>query len=231
MRHNNYANLAASVAPSSPQAAALVPSLPELSVAKKDDQMAAAKVALFAYNRRSREPIWQSGISESRSIVADRWYFGAGPFHKGNIYGTKQTDAAFFDAEESDSTKSEYFVERRFADPTKSLADGAAKPAVPAPATTAAAPAVVAAAPAAVPAAAGATAAATPVAAAATAHVATATVATVATAVPGTVMATAAPVVTAVPVAAPVVTAAPVVAVGPPAATQTVNCAPTGVVP
>ena len=85
MPPNNYAGLAASVTPASSPAAALIPSMPELSVAKKDDQMAAAKVALFAYNRRTREPIWQSGISESRSIAADRWYFGAGPFHNGSI--------------------------------------------------------------------------------------------------------------------------------------------------
>ncbi len=122
--------------------------MPELSFAKKDDQMAAAKVALFAYNRRTREPIWQSGISESRSIAADRWYFGAGPFHNGSIYSKKQSDPSLFGSDESDPTKSEYFVERRFADPTKSLADNppdpkpavaaatAAKPAVAAPAAT-----------------------------------------------------------------------------------------------
>ena len=90
MPPNNYAGLAASVTPASSAAAALIPSMPELSFAKKDDQMAAAKVALFAYNRRTREPIWQSGISESRSTVADRWYLGAGPFHNGSIYSKKQ---------------------------------------------------------------------------------------------------------------------------------------------
>ena len=80
MPPNNYASIAASVSPTSAPAAAILPSMPELSVAKKDDQMAAAKIALFAYNRHTREPIWRSGISESRSVVADRWYFGAGPF-------------------------------------------------------------------------------------------------------------------------------------------------------
>ena len=148
MPPNNYAGLAASVTPASSAAAALIPSMPELSFAKKDDQMAAAKVALFAYNRRTREPIWQSGISESRSIAADRWYFGAGPFHNGSIYSKKQSDPSLFGSDESDPTKSEYFVERRFADPTKSLADNppdpkpavaavaAAKPGVAAPAAT-----------------------------------------------------------------------------------------------
>src|SRR5580704_1138684 len=121
---NNFVSLAASVVPTSPQAAAALPAMPELSFGKKDDQMAAAKIALFAYNRRTRDPIWQSGISESRSLVADRWFFGAGPFHKGNIYVTKkqqQTDPPLFGAMEDDEpSKPDYFVERRFADPTKS---------------------------------------------------------------------------------------------------------------
>jgi hypothetical protein len=134
---NNYLTIAASVVPTAPQGAAAIPSMPELSVGKKDDQMAAAKIALFAYNRRTREPIWQSGINESRSMVADRWYFGAGPFHKGNIYGTKkQSDPGLFGAgEEDEPAKQEYFVERRFADPTKSLADSPAPP-KPGPGTT-----------------------------------------------------------------------------------------------
>jgi len=133
---NNFVSIAASVVPTSPQAAAALPSMPELSFGKKDDQMAAAKIALFAYNRRTRDPIWQSGLSESRSLVADRWFFGAGPFHKGNIYGTKkqqQTDPPLFGSMEDDEPpKADYFVERRFADPTKSLADNPppAKPAV-----------------------------------------------------------------------------------------------------
>jgi len=166
---NNYLTIAASVVPTAPQAAAAIPSMPELSVGKKDDQMAAAKIALFAYNRRTREPIWQSGISESRSVAADRWYFGAGPFHKGNIYGTKkQSDPGLFGTgEEDEPAKQEYFVERRFADPTKSLADTPAPP-KPGPGTTppAAAPAASAASAAGTPAVA--TTTATPAAAAPT---------------------------------------------------------------
>ena len=166
---NNYLTIAASVVPTAPQGAAAIPSMPELSVGKKDDQMAAAKIALFAYNRRTREPIWQSGINESRSMVADRWYFGAGPFHKGNIYGTKkQSDPGLFGTgEEDEPAKQEYFVERRFADPTKSLADSPAPP-KPGPGTTP---------PAATPAVARRTAAGTPAVAATAATPATATAA------------------------------------------------------
>src|SRR6202034_1264599 len=119
MPPNNYLSIAASVVPASPQAAAAIPSMPELSLAKKDDQMAAAKIALFAYNRHTREPIWQSGISESRSLVADRWFFGAGPYHKGNIYGTKKQpdEPPMFGSMEDEEPAKEYFVERRFSDP------------------------------------------------------------------------------------------------------------------
>jgi hypothetical protein len=171
MPPNNYLSIAASVVPASPQAAAVIPSMPELSLAKKDDQMAAAKIALFAYNRHTREPIWQSGISESRSLVADRWFFGAGPYHKGNIYGTKKQpdEPSMFGSMEDEEPTKEYFVERRFADPNKSLADAP-------PATKPAAAAAPAAAPATTPATTATPAAAAPAAptaAAATTNVAT----------------------------------------------------------
>jgi hypothetical protein len=208
---NNYLTIAASVVPTAPQAAAAIPSMPELSVGKKDDQMAAAKIALFAYNRRTREPIWQSGINESRSMVADRWYFGAGPFHKGNIYGTKkQSDPGFFGTGEDDEpAKQEYFVERRFADPTKSLADTPPPP-KPGPGTTPSAAAPVSATPAAGVAAAAST---TPPAAATTSATAAAPAATAAAA------ATAAPPAASTPPAA----TAPATTSSPPASTTLAN--------
>jgi len=214
---NNYLTIAASVVPTAPQAAASIPSMPELSVGKKDDQMAAAKIALFAYNRRTREPIWQSGINESRSMVADRWYFGAGPFHKGNIYGTKkQSDPGFFGSgEEDEPAKQEYFVERRFADPTKSLADTPPPP-KPGPGTTPSAAAPVSATPAAGVAAAAGT---TPPAAATTPATPAATAATATPATAATAAATAAPPAVSTPPAATV----PATASTPPASTSLAN--------
>jgi hypothetical protein len=222
MPPNNYASIAASVSPTSSPAAALLPSMPELSVAKKDDQMAAAKVALFAYNRHTREPIWQSGISESRSVVADRWYFGAGPFQKGNIYSSKkQSDSSLFSSDDAEAMKPDYFVERRFADPTKSLAD------TPPPAKTA-----VAAAPAATPA----VAAAQPAKAVTTAPAATTPAVSSTTTPAATTAATtvaAAPVANppvpgpSVPITTPAPAAATTASATPPVtATQTVNAAP-----
>jgi hypothetical protein len=233
MPPNNYATIAASVSPTSAPAAAILPSMPELSFAKKDDQMAAAKVALFAYNRHTREPIWQSGISESRSVVADRWYFGAGPFQKGNIYSTKkQTDSSLFSSEDAESMKPDYFVERRFADPTKSLADTppASKTAVAA-TPAAATPAVAAAPPAktATPAPAAAPPATTAPAAAPTTTAAVTPVANPPAPGPAVPVTSPAPAVTAT--AAPASTAAsstvPATVAAPVAATQTVNGVPT----
>jgi uncharacterized protein DUF6655 len=233
MPPNNYASIAASVSPTSSPAAAILPSMPELSVAKKDDQMAAAKVALFAYNRHTREPVWQSGISESRSVVADRWFFGAGPFQKGNVYDPKkQSNSSLFSSDDAESMKPDYFVERRFADPTKSLADTppeaktavAATPAASTPAVAAAQPAKTAT-------------ATTPAATAAPTSTTAAAVAPTTTAAAPATTAAATPVANppapgpAVPVTAPApvattTAAAPVAVAAPVAATQTVNAAP-----
>ena len=75
-------NTAAAVMPAMPA----IPPLPELSLAKKHDQTAAAKVALFAYNLKTKQPVWQSGISLASSNASDTWIFGAGPFQRGSIY-------------------------------------------------------------------------------------------------------------------------------------------------
>ena len=196
-------------------------------VAKKDDQMAAAKVALFAYNRHTREPIWQSGISESRSVVADRWYFGAGPFQKGNIYSSKkQSDSSLFSSDDAEAMKPDYFVERRFADPTKSLADTppAAKTAAVA-AAPAATPAVAAAQPA--KAAGTAPAATTPAASPTTTPAATPPAAAATTAVAAAPVANPPTPGPSVPITTPATAASTTAsATQPVTATQTVNAAP-----
>lgn len=67
-----------------------IPAIPELSVAKKNNQKAAAKIRVFAYDRETKEPFWQSGLAEARSTAKDTWFFGAGPFQRGTIYeGTR----------------------------------------------------------------------------------------------------------------------------------------------
>jgi hypothetical protein len=59
--------------------------IPEIPLAKKTDQEGIAKVALFAYNRLTGQPVWQSGVVQARSTAADTWVLGAGPFQAGTI--------------------------------------------------------------------------------------------------------------------------------------------------
>jgi len=65
-----------------------VPSvIPEIPFAKTSRQAGIAKIALFAYNQQSGKPIWQSGALPTSSDAKNTWFFGAGPFQKGSIYG------------------------------------------------------------------------------------------------------------------------------------------------
>lgn len=83
---NNFLNSASSVIPGTPT----LPSIPELSVAKREMKSAAAKVSVFAYDRETREPLWQSGIAQAGSSARDTWILGIGPLQYGNIYkGTR----------------------------------------------------------------------------------------------------------------------------------------------
>ena len=72
---------AASMLSSSP-----IPAIPEVSFGKSNAQYGIAKVIVFAYDRESREPIWQSGIAKAESTSSNTWFLGAGPFQKGSIY-------------------------------------------------------------------------------------------------------------------------------------------------
>ena len=63
-----------------------IPALPEVSFGKNNAQTGIAKVVVFAYDRETRQPVWQSGIAKSESTSSDTWFLGAGPFQKGTIY-------------------------------------------------------------------------------------------------------------------------------------------------
>lgn len=64
-----------------------LPAIPEISLARKESQVGAVKVAAYAYERESGEPIWQSGIARAKTSSQDIWLFGAGPFQQGSIHG------------------------------------------------------------------------------------------------------------------------------------------------
>jgi len=83
---NNALSSMASVVPNAPA----IPTIPELSVARRSHLSAKAKVAVFAYEKKTGESVWQSGTSLGDSDAQHTWLFGAGPFQKGSIYqGTK----------------------------------------------------------------------------------------------------------------------------------------------
>jgi hypothetical protein len=71
------------------QVPAVVPAqptqIPEIPFAKKNDQQGIAKIAVFAYNRFTGRPVFQSGSVEALSSARDVWLLGAGPFRKGSI--------------------------------------------------------------------------------------------------------------------------------------------------
>jgi len=67
-------------------AAPTLPTIPEISFAKKEVKSAASKIAVFAYDRETREPLWQSGIAQSGSNAKDTWFLGIGPIQQGSIY-------------------------------------------------------------------------------------------------------------------------------------------------
>jgi hypothetical protein len=70
----------ASVLLSSPLA---VPAMPELSLGRRNHQAGTAKVGLFAYDRVTREPVWQAGIRKGASEARDAWILGLGPYQSG----------------------------------------------------------------------------------------------------------------------------------------------------
>ena len=78
---NNAISSAVALIPNAPS----VPSIPEVALARRDAQEAAAKVAAFAYERETRQPVWQSGVNYSLATARDTWVFGVGPFQGGSI--------------------------------------------------------------------------------------------------------------------------------------------------
>lgn len=109
----------------------IVPTLPEISLARHEAKTGAAKIAVFAYERESRAPVWQSGIARSSSSARDTWVFGVGPWQRGTIYeGTRfagqELNSAFAHARgaekermirESDAFAT-YTLSKKFSDPT-----------------------------------------------------------------------------------------------------------------
>jgi len=76
--------------PSTIATAGLPSNFPEIPLIKRTKQTAVTKILLFAYNRETGRPLWQSGTVLAKSDAQDVWFFGAGPFQRGSIYqGTR----------------------------------------------------------------------------------------------------------------------------------------------
>jgi hypothetical protein len=60
--------------------------IPEIALMKRTNQQAVCKIAVFAYDRMTGRPVWQSGNRKIASRAKDSWFLGAGPFQKGTIY-------------------------------------------------------------------------------------------------------------------------------------------------
>jgi hypothetical protein len=78
---NNGLSATAGLIPGAPS----LPSIPEIALARREAREAAAKVAAFAYDRTTRTPIWQSGVSKHFATSKDTWVMGVGPFQQGSI--------------------------------------------------------------------------------------------------------------------------------------------------
>lgn len=72
---------AAELIPSSPP----IPVIPEISLARRESNEGAVRIAAFAYDTETRQPVWQSGISQASATSKDTWLLGLGPIQGGSI--------------------------------------------------------------------------------------------------------------------------------------------------
>ena len=66
-----------------------IPALPELSLGRRNHQAGTAKIGLFAYDRTTREPVWQAGVMKGASEARDAWILGLGPYQSKPATGRK----------------------------------------------------------------------------------------------------------------------------------------------
>jgi hypothetical protein len=58
------------------------PSMPELSLGRRNHHAGTAKLGLFAYDKATREPVWQAGVTKATSEARDAWVLGLGPYQR-----------------------------------------------------------------------------------------------------------------------------------------------------
>lgn len=62
-----------------------IPAIPEISLARRESSEGAARIAAFAYDSETRQPVWQSGVSQASATSKDTWVMGLGPIQGGSI--------------------------------------------------------------------------------------------------------------------------------------------------
>ena len=55
---------------------------PEIALAKKTNQRAAAKIAVYAFHRETGHRVWQSGLVVEEAYETNNWFLGIGPAQK-----------------------------------------------------------------------------------------------------------------------------------------------------
>jgi hypothetical protein len=90
-RHDVLLGIPATTLPNMSGIAPGTPSvIPEIPFAKSTQQKGVAKLAVFAYNQHTGQPVWQSGTYPIVATSRDTWILGSGPFQRGSIYdGTR----------------------------------------------------------------------------------------------------------------------------------------------
>ncbi|QDU30839.1 hypothetical protein ETAA8_59880 [Anatilimnocola aggregata] len=68
-----------------------LPTMPDLALGRRNHQLGAARIGVFAYDQRTREPVWQAGVATGNSQARDLWVLGIGPFQNGRIYDQVQS--------------------------------------------------------------------------------------------------------------------------------------------
>ncbi|MGI6418700.1 MAG: DUF6655 family protein [Thermoguttaceae bacterium] len=107
--------------------------IPEMPIIKKTDQRAVVKVSLFAYNRNTGRPIWQSGAVPEESDAKAVWVLGAGPFQRGKIYdgmtfAGRKIDIPLIDVYRDDPKDVSVADEAYFVEPKAAAVEVAEKP-------------------------------------------------------------------------------------------------------
>jgi hypothetical protein len=96
--------------------------IPEIALVKRTNQQGVCKLAVFAYDRMSGRPVWQSGNRKVASRAKDIWVMGAGPFQKGEIYDGTAFAGEHFSVPLVNKTEPESVSvagEKMFAEPEK----------------------------------------------------------------------------------------------------------------